>query len=514
MKEFKHRTGSCIKALGMASGIVLCTVFPSAADDGYAVDFEAGVTGVASSGDFAPYYIASNRHGVITQGNSALLDVAARRKLDRSERFSYGFGAEFIGGWSNSVDYMRWNGEELQMHPEHPARAWVQQLYGEVKYRGVFLTAGLKERTPALVSATLSSGDLVESGNSRPVPEVRVGFIDFQDIPFTGGWVQIQGELSYGKLADNAWVRNHYNYYQSHMAQGVLYTYKRCFFRTNPHQPFSVTVGMQVGGMFGGTTRWFDNGVQVRERKFASGIKQFFKMLVPSDGGSEYYSGSSLGSWDLQLRYNLPDGMTVKAYMQKPWEDGSGIGCLNGFDGLWGLELKTGRRGIVSGAVLEYLDFTNQSGPMHWDPDDHPGTGITGRAEGADDYYNNAEYNSWAYYGMAIGSPFMRSPIYNTDGSLMFLNNRVRGFHAGVEGNVTPQIAYRVLGGYRKSRGSGYLPLVEPLSDTSVMLEAEYSLPKTDGLRINARVAYDHGKLYGNNFGACVTVSYRGALKL
>lgn len=486
---------------------------PSVAQ-GYDVDVAADVIGTASRETFAPYYMASNRHGIISQGDNALLRVVAKRKIQLEDRFCYGFGVDFVGGWSNSTDYSRWNSGEWTAHAEHPAHVWVQQLYGEVKYRGVFLTAGLKERSSALLNQRLSSGDLVESGNSRPIPEVRAGFVDFQNIPFTNGWVQIQGEISYGKLVDNEWVRNHYNYYQQHIAQGALYSYKRCYFRTNPSKPFSATVGMQVGAMFGGDAQWYYDGAMTSERHYSSAIKQFFKMLVPTDGGQEYYAGSSLGSWDVLLRYNLKNGMTLKGYMQKPWEDGSGIGFLNGFDGLWGLELNTNCRGYVSGVVLEYLDFTNQSGAMHWDPDDNVGTNITNRAEGADDYYNNHEYNPWAYYGMAIGSPFLQSPIYNTDGALMFKHNRVRGFHAGVQGSLGDNLDYRLLGGYRRSWGSGYQPAIEPKSDTSVMVEASYRLQTVKGMSVKAQVAYDHGSLYGNNFGACVTLSYRGILSL
>ena len=274
----------------------------------------------------------------------------------------------------------------------------------------MFLTAGLKERQPALLDYRLSSGDLVESGNSRPIPEVRAGFTDFQNIPFTDGWVQIQGEISYGKLTDNGWLKNHFNYYTGHINLGAIYSYKRCFLRTNPMKPFSATVGMQVGAMFGGTTSWYSQGRQTSSQTFSRGIKEFFRMLIPNDGGQSYYSGSSLGSWDVHLRYWLRNGATVRAYLQKPWEDGSGIGFLNGFDGLWGLEYKSAFPGVVSGVVVEYLDFTNQSGPMHWDPDDAPGSSITTRAEGSDDYYNNHEYNSWAYYGMSIGTP-LPSPL-------------------------------------------------------------------------------------------------------
>ena len=192
--------------------------------------------------------------------------------------------------------------------------------------------------------------------------------------------------------------------------------------------PFSATFGMQVGAFYGGQTTSYDNGKPGKTLHFSRGIKQIFKMLIPRDGGQSYYSGSTLGSWDVAFRYRLHNGYTLRAYFQKPFEDGSGIGFLNGFDGVWGLEFRTHNGGYVSGVVAEYLDFTNQSGPLHWDPDDNPGTTITNRAEGADNYYNNHEYNPYAYYGMSIGTPFLLSPIYNTDGALLFLNNRVRGF--------------------------------------------------------------------------------------
>lgn len=479
----------------------------------------------AGSGGFAPYYIASNNHGILTQSGDALLRLSLDKSPDTTKRFSYGFGVDFLTGYASSTDYLRFSPYEatgatkvaggwLAPHSEHPSRIWLQQLYGEVRYRGVFLTVGMKQHSSALLSHTLSSGDLVESGNARPVPEVRIGFNDFQDIPFTNGWLQIQGEISYGKMTDNGWLRDHYNYYNSHLNQGALYSYKRCYFRTKPSERFSATFGMQVGAFFGGKTDWYSHGELYRTATYSKGIKQFFKMLLPTDGGLEYYSGSSLGSWDVLLRYRLDDGSTIKAYMQKPWEDGSGIGFLNGFDGVWGIQFTSARKGWISGAVIEYLDFTNQSGPMHWDPDDAPGTDITNRAEGADDYYYNHEYNAYANYGMAIGSPFLVSPIYNTDGYLQFAANRVRGFHIGVEGDLSPQVSYRVLGGYRRSWGSGRIPFLSPKDDTSVMVEASYSPAKVPGLAIKGAIGLDRGQLYGNTTGGMLTVSYSGLIRI
>ena len=481
----------------------------------FAMKWKAEVMANTGKGSLAPSYMASNRHGIITQGDNLLARAAAWKPMTTVSRFSYGFGIDMLGGVSSSTPYMRYNASEAKWGSvsRRPPYVWLQQLYGEVKFRGVFLTVGMKEHGSALLDQRLSSGDLVESGNSRPIPEVRAGFIDFQDIPFTRGWVQIQGEISYGKMMDNKWLRNHYNYYDYHLNQGALYTYKRCYFRTKPSMPLSVTVGMQVGAFFGGTTAYYDNGRLSRSETYSRSPRQFIKMLIPTDGGVDYYAGSSLGSWDIMFRYNFKNGYTLKAYLQKPFEDGSGIGFLNGFDGIWGLELKTGGKGLVTGAVVEYLDFTNQSGPLHWDYEDHPGSDLKGVAQGADNYYNNAAYNSYANYGMNIGSPVLRSPIYNTDGFPGVLHNLVRGFHAGVEGQIMPNLSYRLLGGYRRSWGTPFYPLTGSIHTTSAMLEGSYSVESVKGLDVGVQLAFDYGKLYGKNVGALVSVTYRGDLR-
>lgn len=506
MNEARKKTVIALLAAAAITGVSAQTT----------IDYQAEAIVNAGNGDFAPYYIMSNRHGVLTQNLNGLINAGVSKKMITDDRFSFGFGAQLYAGYSHAAPYTRCNENgSITTTEQSPASFWIQQLYGEVKYRSLFLSIGAKEHTSALLSPTLSSGDLVESGNSRPIPEVRVGFIDFQDIPFTNGWVQIQGEISYGKFMDKNWNKNHYNYASNHLNIGALYTYKRAYFRTNPRKQFSATVGMQVGGMFGGTTTWYNNGKEIRSAKYSRSLKEFFKMLIPKDGGVAYYSGSSLGCWDLNLRYRLKNGYTVEAYMQKPFEDGSGIGFLNGFDGLWGLRFSTGlKRGVITNAVVEYIDFTNQSGPMHWDPDDNPGSTITDRAEGMDDYYNNHEYNSYANYGMAIGTPFLPSPIYNQNGFLGFLHNRIRGFHIGIEGYLDRWISYRVLGGYRKSLGSGRRPITEPLHDTSMMAELSFAPPRVKHLKVKVQVAFDHGTLFGNTVGGALSIAYTGSFNI
>ncbi|MDE7126254.1 MAG: capsule assembly Wzi family protein, partial [Muribaculaceae bacterium] len=213
--------------------------------------------------------------------------------------------------------------------------------------------------------------------------------------------------------------------------------------------------------------------------------------------------------------YTLPDKSELSFAFEWPWEDGSGCGKLNGWDGIWGLEWHPrNANGIITGAVIEYLDFRNQGGPIHWAIHDHPGTTLNCEASGNDDYYNNVTYNSYANYGMSMGTPFLLSPIYNLDGNLQFKHNRAQGMHAAIMGQITPQIAYKAKFSYEKAWGSGYVPVAHALTCTSAMLEAKYNAAKLlPGLDIRAVLAMDRGSLRGNNFGALLSLSYTGDFK-
>lgn len=481
------------------------------------LDYEGSVSvGAGVGGDFAPYYISSLEHGRYSQQFNVQAEAAVWHSMDTTRRFSYAFGLDLIGGYASSVEYERYNvaDQSWYTHPEHPSRAWVQQIYGALKYRSLFLEAGARERGSALLNQRLTSGDLIESGNARPIPQVRAGFIDFQNIPFTNGWVQLQGEVGYGYLLDDNWWENHYNYYNYHISKKTFYNYKRLYFRTKPSERFSLTIGMQAAGQFGGEETFYINGKKSSTYSYPHDLKTFFKMLIPrQDGGEGFYTGNHLGCWDIRGRYRLRDGKEVFAYVSWPWEDGSGIGKLNGWDGLWGLEYKANRSGFLTGAVVEYLDFTNQSGPIHYAPADYEGTTVNDHASGSDDYYNNRAHNSYAYYGMSIGTPALMAPIYNISGYPAYRANVMRGFHIAFEGTLHPGLDYRVKGGYRKAWGSGYFMLPEPIHLTAFMLEANWHPARVKGFTVNGRLELDRGNMSCNQLGAMVTVKYNGFLK-
>lgn len=481
-----------------------------------AVDYSASAIVNASSGSWAPYMIGSWNDGRVTAASGGWLDVSAKKELDKSKRFSWSAGVEGIFGGATRAEYERWNPEtdNFYLHREGQAPTRLIQLWGEVKFRGVFAMAGMRSERSLIVADGLSSGDITRSNNARPVPGVTVGFIDFQNIPFTNGWVQIEGQLMYGKTFDTRFKENRYNYYNDLIAGDLMYTYKRCYFRTKPSQPFFVTVGMQAAGLFGGNTTYYRKGVKTSRIDRGFHISDLWKMFFPMEGSGEgFYKGSSLGSWDFRADLRLRGGHRLAAYFEWPWEDGSGIGRRNGWDGLWGLEYRAPQKGLFEAAVLEYLDFTNQSGPIHWAPADLPGTTITSHATGGDNYWNNDVYGAWAYYGMAIGTPFVKSPLYNHDGHLQFSHNRARGFHAAVEGTIAPQWSYKAMISYQKAWGDGRQPRSRALHDTSAMLEARWIQGAGKPWSARLQIAFDAGTLRGDNFGAMLAVTYSGALK-
>lgn len=489
--------------------------------------YEAGTLLNAGSGNLAPHYIMAHQEGVVTQAKSALVFAGITHKMDTTKRVSWGAGAKIYAGWSSSVDYKMTtyvsgiSGITLSSVTTslHPARARVQHAYVEGKYRGVYATLG-QAPTPEsqIVTRALSSGNLTRSGNARPMPGLKAGFVNFQNIPFTHGWVQINGEVGYYKAMDKNWINNHDNQFNHFTTTGYWVNYKNLYLRTNPNQRVVATVGMQAACQFGGTRVMREDGVVTETIKQKANAEAFFKALIPSSGGNaegdHYYEGNHLGSWDAALDVNINHGNKVRLYWQSPWEDGSGIGKLNGFDGLYGIEFKSDNAldGHLKGAVVEYLDFTNQSGPIHYAPGDHEGTTLTEEATGADDYYNNYAFNGYHNLGMSIGSPMIQGPIYNLDGYTRFADNLMRGFHVGLYGNIdhTGCWQYRIMASHRKSWGTPFVPRIVPVESTSFMVEATWTPACIKGMSINARFAMDHGTLTGNNTGALLTVVYRG----
>jgi hypothetical protein len=434
------------------------------------------------AGDHAPLWLVSNRHGLSSLNNAAYLRGAVcyrdtlrtwqwRAALDMA--VATGFTATFV----------------------------VQQAYIDLQYRWLRLSAGSKELDSPLLNQTLSSGGLTWSGNARPIPQVRIE---------TAGYVQVsrrlalKAELAYGWMTDNGYLRRRvgagYSYVKS-----AKYHHKALFARIGiPHGKWQFDVGMSMDVAFGGYLR---NEAGNGFIDLGNRLSDYFKVLIPAAGGADkdigeqrFFQGNSMGSEHLRLTYRLPRDQ-FSLYLENYYDDFSGMGKLNGFDGLWGMEWQARRPQPVSGVVLEYYQSTNQSGPLHG----IDGTSV-GKTGGADDYYNNFVYPAWAHWGMTMANPLIASPIYNPDGDPTIRYNRVKAFHVGITGNLSRAWSYVGKLSFNKTYGTPFRPIPYILKNLSTFASIFYTPSRYVGWTYTLSLAFDTGKIYGHNFGGLLNI--------
>lgn len=508
-----------MKKIKLLVALIAITTLPLCGQDGVRYHTEAGAH--VASGTFAPYYMTANRYGTVANATGAYLRAGAFIDMDSTQRFSYAAGLELIGMYETPSPVRRWENGSFTTAQVNPQYFRIQQLYADIKYRSLFLSVGMREKAHEnpITNFHLSSGNVILSGNARPTPQIQAGFHRFVDIPLTNGWVQIKGDIAYGKFLGDDYLRKHYGYYSSFITTNVFYHYKSLYFRSNPNQPFVFTLGIEDAVQFGGKNEAYENGALKTTTYSPVDLKAFWQAFFPSAGDSETATGDQLfvygnhvGAIDMAAEYTFKDKSQLRAYTQWIFEDGSGMGKQNGFDGLWGLSYHTNRRSIVSDIVVEYIGLDNQSGAIPWQPTDFPGTSVTTAVSGGDDYYNNFYFNGWQQGGFGIGTPMSPSIMYNTDGYMRYLNTRVRGGHMALQGYIASEWQYRFMASYREAWGTPFIPARYDLCQTSLLLECTYTPQMLEGWKFCASVAGDIGNLIGNNIGLSLSVVKSGNL--
>lgn len=490
------------------------------ADSPDSLTWQVSAIGSGATGDFAPYLIGSNSGGRYAMKGTADVSALAFKDFNLSKRFSWAAEAELSAGYRSAATYDRYdNVADIWSNNEwRPSAATVNQLWAGIKFRGVVLWAGMRDHRSHIVDDRLSSGDMVLSNNARAIPQVQAGFVNFQNIPLTRQWVQIAGTIGYGKFTDTDALKKRYNYYASHITENQLFTYKNIYFRTRQDKPLAVTIGAQAAGEFGGTTYAYESGKLTSKKSNPHNFKAYREMFLPKFGarsGDGFYEGNHVGSWDLKARYRLNNGLEMEGYFQWYWEDGSSMAKRNCTDGLWGATVRfPGQRNAIKTVLVEYIDMRDQSGPIHWAPSDAPGTTITTEATGGDNYYNSTTFNAWANYGLGLGSSFPVAPLYNLDGNPQFLSCRTRGVHIAATGWLSQNIEWTAKFSHAVAWGTGRIPSRHALKNTSALVSAQWDASALlPGMAVAGELAFDTGKLRGDNFGALVKISYTGNFK-
>lgn len=427
------------------------------------------------TGNHTPLWQAGNQHGLSSIDNNTYIRGAAfYNNTYRSWKLKTGIDLAAAAGFTSTFI--------------------VQQAYADIRYKWIGLWAGSREINSELLNQQLSSGGLTWSGNARPIPQIAIGIFDYVQL---APKVQVKAELSYGWFTDTRYqernVGDDYSY-----TRKIKYHHKSFFFRFGqPKGKWQFDIGMSLDAQFGG---FKEKGNDVGD--LGNGWKDYWNVLIPQSGGNDapggeqvWYQGNYMGSEHIKLTYKRTN-FSISGYIENYYDDFSGMGKLNGLDGLWGIELKANQSQAINNIVIEYYQTTSQSGPLHG-----LDGSVVGKTGGADDYYNNAWYPGWAHWGMSMGNPLIASPIYNQNGNLAFLYNRVKAIHLGWSGDITPEWAYRAKLSLNRTWGTPYKPIPEVLENFSTFAEFKYVPSKWQGWSFTASAAFDMGDIYGDNLG-------------
>jgi hypothetical protein len=450
---------------------------------------EAGAQ--VGTGDNAPFWQVSNKQGLSSiEPDNGYLRAGAFWNETLSDKFSYDAGLDLAGAVNFNAGF------------------FIQQAYVEADYQNVFLRVGSKEHYSDFRNNLLTTGTTVWSGNARPIPQIDAGIKDYIALPFAK-WMQFKGEIAFGKFTDNNYQKDTYNQYDEHYGfytLNVMYHYKSLFVKfEEENKPVNFIFGFEMGTQFDGDPV----GNEISKDDLKAG---WWEVLFPfgtiSSGNNQVSSsGNLLGCYHFVLGYDQPD-YKLTFYNEHYFDDHTGMFFHNWKDGLFGIEYKKKQKSLFNGMVCEYVNTTNQSGPILYDK-----TGeVPIQVSGADNYYNNFGYPGWAHWGMAIGSPLLTSPAYNRNGYLAFENNRTRTYHLGVSGNISGDFVYRVLASYTQGWGTPYIPFIKKKTNFMGLAEVSCVPQKIPGWKVTASLGLDSGDLYGDNFGINLSIRKTGTI--
>lgn len=451
---------------------------------------------VFSGGDHTPLWLSSNLHGLGTpERNNGFLRAGMFKDLNPHKRLDWGGGIELAGLWRNTSSF------------------YVRQLFGEIKYRSLGAIAGSKIIGDGFIESGLSTGGLLFSGNSLPIPQVRAGVLDYSDVWGCRGWFAVKGYMAYGKFTDSGWQKDWVEA-GSRYTQGVLYNSRGLWLRGGDDTRFPLTgeIGVEMAAQFGGKSISGDRVITMPHD-----LKAWLKAILPLGGGSSTpeaeqtnVEGNQLGVYDIALKWKDPSGWSVRGYFQHYFEDQSQMTFEYGWkDALWGIDAKLPENSVLGNFVYEYIYTKDQTGPVYNDTTQELPEQVSGR----DDYYDHYIYSGWEHWGRGIGNPLLISPIYNNPHILRFPDTRIIAHHFGFSGSPTPELDYKAKFSYTRNWGTYEYPYPDVKSNFSCMVEVTWKPGKLNGWRFSGGFGLDAGSLLGDNIGVMVSIGKSGMIK-
>jgi hypothetical protein len=479
----------------------------------YALNIKAqGVTMVnseisasAATGDNTPFWLVNQKWGKISkEANNFLVSGSVAHYRSLTKDISLETGINLVGGSKSNY-----------------GNVWLQELFLRLNWKSLRLDIGPREDYTSFFNPALSSGDFIESNNSRPIPQIKISIPDFVSVPFFNDKLFVKGDMLVGYFIDNKWKTERAEPYDIRYSTDIMYHRKSLFFRIGNIQKTKMQFifGLNHAAYWGGTLH---NRIDSETREYIDTpqpqkIGDFIRVFIAKEGSENettasqvYVAGSQWGAYVFKYDINLYDSVKVSAYINHFFDDGSGLAFLNLMDNLHGLEVTTGCR-YLSNVVFEYIYTKQQSGALHYyseeQGDKHRGSHIN-KGNGNDSYYNNIDYQEGpSYFGYSMGTPLFLAPMYNNDGTVNFKGTRIAAFHLGFSGNLSDRLTYRLLFTTGKNYGRHYVPFRNIHRGFASMAEFKYAI-KNSPLSLTLSTGYDNGRfLGGKTFGGMLTVA-------
>lgn len=464
--------------------------------------FSVEATSVVSTSLETPFWIQSNRHGVYSpDGNQLMTKLSYHDKTNIHDNITLLFGADLIG------------------RPGTQSTLSFNQGYIKAQGYGFEFAAGRFHNTSPINDEILGMGSLGVGTNATPIPQVRLGLIDWTPVPFTDEFVEIKGHIAHGWLGSRRYTDD------------VLVHEKAA------HLRFGGDYALNVYGGLAHYVKW--GGDHPEEGDIPTRLSDFFNVFFAL-GGDEFTPGQEqafilgdhLGAWDIGFFLDL-DQADITVYRQMPIETKDNVKLKSWRDALTGISVQLPEDSPLpfDRFVYEYLFTKFQDGPRRpnivdgLDCSQNPGV-CRDDYRGNENYYNHGLYRTgWAYQTRNISNPL----FFVSDDNLGIFNNRIIAHHLGFQSTLrgatfTGKATFSRSYGKRCDNripdlGEGELFGIEcenivetsierSLDQWSFLAGADIPLGTEQNISLLIELAFDNGRLAGNQFGSLVGIRW------
>ena len=224
--------------------------------------WSAGVSAVASSGKYAPFWLQSGTHGDVSASPfSGNLTAGIYKEAVHSERWwDFDFAVQMTGRVQSPIP-----GAPFKPMQNY-GTGYFNLAYAHVRLYLFDITAGIRPMIYETQDTALTMGSMIFSGNSQPLPHVTIGIDQYRPFPGLFGYFEIKGGLTHAWMADNVYMRRSFLH---HKFAGV---------RFGGRLPVNISYEFHHAAQWGGISPvWGDIG---------SGLDAFINVLMAKSGGN------------------------------------------------------------------------------------------------------------------------------------------------------------------------------------------------------------------------------------